>query len=232
MSRRKILLLKCLVWVGCLAPLGRLVFRALTDRLTANPIEFITLSTGTWTLIFLLVTLSITPLRRLTGQAWLIRFRRLIGLFAFFYGFLHFMTYICLDKFFDLADMVKDVIKRPFITAGFVAFLLLIPLAATSTAGAIHKLGGSRWRLLHRAIYVSAVLAVIHFWWKVKADTQQPRIYAAILAILLLYRVAVWLVRRARSIRSAPEVPASTDMEHDRGTGSQRIVPFNQKPRP
>ena len=205
MTKRKIRLLKCLVWAGCLAPLARLLVRALTGRLTANPIEFITLSTGTWTLVFLLVTLSVTPLRRLTGRAWLIKFRRLIGLFAFFYGCLHFLIYIWLDKFFDVSDMVKDVIKRPFITAGFFAFLLLIPLAATSTAGAIRRLGGSRWQLLHRAIYVSAASAVIHFWWKVKADTRQPRIYASILAVLLLYRVAAWLVRRSRNSRPVLE---------------------------
>jgi sulfoxide reductase heme-binding subunit YedZ len=220
MTKRKVRLLKCLVWAGCLAPLARLLVRALTGRLTANPIEFITLSTGTWTLIFLLVTLSVTPLRRLTGRAWLIKFRRLIGLFAFFYGCLHFMTYIWLDKFFDVSDMVKDVIKRPFITAGFFAFLLLIPLAATSTAGAIRRLGGSRWQLLHRAIYVSAASAVIHFWWKVKADTRQPRIYASMLAVLLLVRVAAWLVRRSRNSRPVLEVSAPTGAGPGRRTES------------
>ena len=182
--------------------------------MTANPIEFITLSTGTWTLIFLIVTLCITPLRQVTGLAWLIKFRRLIGLFAFFYGCLHFTTYIWLDKFFDLSDMVKDVAKRPFITAGFLAFLLLIPLAATSTAGAIRRLGGSRWQLLHRIVYLSALLAVIHFWWKVKADTRQPRIYASLLAVLLLYRVAAWLLRRRSRL-----VPEGTGPAADAGPG-------------
>jgi sulfoxide reductase heme-binding subunit YedZ len=195
-TKRKILALKLMLWTACLAPLGRLVYRGLMGRLTANPIEFITLSTGTWTLVFLLVTLSITPLRKLTGLAWLIKFRRLIGLFAFFYAFLHFITYIWLDKFFDFSDMVKDVIKRPFITAGFFAFLLLIPLAATSTTSAIRKLGGRNWQLLHRAIYLSAAAAVVHFWWKVKADTREPAIYAAVLGVLLLYRVAAWGLRR------------------------------------
>ncbi len=199
MTKRKLLLLKCLVWVACLAPLCRLVYRGFAGRLTANPIEFITLSTGTWTLVFILVTLSITPLRKFTGLAWLIKFRRLIGLFAFFYAGLHFMIYVWLDKFFDLSDMVKDVIKRPFITAGFFAFLLLIPLAATSTAMAIRKMGGRNWQQLHRIIYLSAASAVVHFWWKVKADTRQPMIYATILSVLLLYRVAAWgLRRRAR----------------------------------
>jgi sulfoxide reductase heme-binding subunit YedZ len=173
-------------------PLARLIWKGLHDGLGANPIEFITLSTGTWTLVFLLATLAITPLRKLTGQAWLIRFRRLIGLFAFFYAALHFTTYIWLDKFFDFSEMLKDVAKRPFITAGFTAFLLLIPLAATSTAGSIRRLGGRNWQLLHRLIYVSALSAVVHFWWKVKADTRQPAIYAAILAVLLGCRIIVW----------------------------------------
>jgi len=188
-TRRRILILKCLVWAACLAPAGRLVFRGAAGRLTANPIEFITLSTGTWTLVFLLATLSVTPLRKLTGLSWLIRFRRLIGLFAFFYGCLHFTAYVWLDKFFDIPEMVKDVLKRPFITAGFCAFLLLIPLAATSTAGSIRRLGGRNWQLLHRAIYLSAVCAVVHFWWKVKADVREPAIYAAVLVALLLLRV-------------------------------------------
>lgn len=192
MNDRRVLLLKVVVWWACLAPLGRLVYKGLARSLGANPIEFITLSTGTWTLVFLLVTLSITPLRKLTGQPWLIRLRRLIGLFAFFYACLHFTTFIWLDKFFDVADMVKDVIKRPFITVGFLAFVLLIPLAATSTTWAIRKMGGRRWQMLHRLIYVSGTAAVIHFWWKVKADVREPAIYAAILGALLLYRIVVW----------------------------------------
>ncbi len=194
-TRGKIIALKWAVWAGCLAPLGRLIVRAVEGRLTANPIEFITLSTGTWTLVLLMATLSITPLRRLTGLAWLIRFRRLIGLFAFFYVSLHFLTYVWLDKFFDLGDMVKDVARRPFITAGFSAFLLLIPLAFTSTAASIRRLGGRYWQRLHRAIYISAAAGVVHFWWKVKADTRQPKIYAAILAVLLGYRAWAWLMR-------------------------------------
>ena len=205
MTKRKILILKCLVWIACLAPFGRLVYRGLTGRLTANPIEFITLSTGTWTLVFILVTLSVTPLRKLTGLAWLIKFRRLIGLFAFFYACLHFMTFVWLDKFFDVSEMIKDVIKRPFITAGFTAFLLLIPLAATSTSWAIRKMGGQNWQQLHRIIYLSAAAAVVHFWWKVKADTRQPLIYATILSVLLLYRVAVWGLRR-RNQKATPKI--------------------------
>jgi methionine sulfoxide reductase heme-binding subunit len=208
MSRRNILLLKTTVWIGCLVPLGRLTYKGLTGGLGANPIEFITLSTGTWTLIFLLATLSITPLRKLTRQSWLIRIRRLIGLFAFFYASLHFTTYIWLDKFFDLQEMVADVMKRRFITAGFLAFTLLVPLAVTSTTWAVRKLGGKNWQRLHRLIYLSAVSAVIHFWWKVKADVREPAIYAAILAGLLLLRLAMTAREKyrnpSRRLKSGP----------------------------
>ena len=206
MTRKTIAIAKTFIWVACLTPLLRLGWKGLTGGLGANPIEFITLSTGTWTLVFLLATLAITPLRRLSGQSWLIRFRRLVGLFAFFYGVLHFITYVWLDKFFDVQDMIKDVAKRPFITAGFLAFLLLVPLAATSTAGAIRWMGGRRWQLLHRLIYVSGISAVVHFWWKVKADVRKPAIYAAVLGILLGLRLVFWIYARlsnpgARSTR-------------------------------
>jgi sulfoxide reductase heme-binding subunit YedZ len=193
-------LIKALIWAACLMPLARLGYKALTGGLTANPIEFITLSTGTWTLVFILATLSITPLRQVTGWNRLIKLRRLIGLFAFFYGILHFTTYIWLDKFFDLNDMARDVLKRPFITAGFCAFVLMIPLAATSTARAIRKMGGRKWLLLHRLIYVSGIAAVVHFWWKVKADTHQPKIYAAVLIVLLGWRIMDSLIRRQASV--------------------------------
>jgi sulfoxide reductase heme-binding subunit YedZ len=182
--------------MACLTPLLRLGWKGLGRGLGANPIEFITLSTGTWTLVFLLATLAITPLRRMTGQSWLTRLRRLVGLFAFFYGVLHFLTYVWLDKFFDVRDMIKDVAKRPFITAGFLAFLLLVPLAATSTAGAIRWMGGRRWQLLHRLIYVSGISAVVHFWWKVKADVRKPAIYAVVLGILLGLRTIFWVHAR------------------------------------
>jgi sulfoxide reductase heme-binding subunit YedZ len=189
MTRKTIAVVKSIIWVACLAPLFRLIWKGLAGSLGANPIEFITLSTGTWTLVCLLTTLAITPLRRMTGQSWLIRLRRLVGLFAFFYGTLHFITYVWLDKFFDVPGMIKDVVKRPFITAGFLAFLLLIPLAVTSTAGAIRWMGGRKWKLLHRLIYISGVSAVVHFWWKVKADVREPAIYAAVLAVLLGIRL-------------------------------------------
>jgi methionine sulfoxide reductase heme-binding subunit len=188
----KIRLLKIMVFLGCLVPLGRLGWKAYRGMLGANPIEVITHSTGDWTIILLLVTLSITPLRRFTGQLWLIRLRRMIGLFAFFYGCLHFTTYIWLDKFFDWHEMLVDIGKRRFITVGFLGFVLLIPLAVTSTAGWIRRLGGRRWQRLHQLIYVTAVAGVIHYIWLVKADLRKPLQYAAILAVLLGYRVAVW----------------------------------------
>ncbi len=205
MSRRNLAIVKAAIWLCCLAPLCRLAIRGFTSGLGANPIEFITLSTGTWTLVFLLCTLGVTPLRKITGLNWTIRLRRLIGLFAFFYALLHFTTYVWLDKFFDLADMAKDVVKRPFITAGFSAFMLLIPLAATSNRWAIRSLG-ARWQLLHRLVYISAVAAVIHYWWKVKADTRIPEIYASVLGVLLLYRLCSALFQgRAAPVRRVQE---------------------------
>jgi len=180
---------KTAVWICCLAPLARLVWLGFHDGLTANPIEFITLSTGTWTLNFLMASLAITPARRLTGWNWLIRYRRTIGLFAFFWASMHFVTYIWLDKFFDIGEMIRDVVKRRFITAGLTAFLLMIPLALTSTRAAIRRMGGRNWQRLHRLVYFSAVAAVVHFWWKVKADTREPAIYATLLVALMLLRV-------------------------------------------
>lgn len=184
-------LAKPLLFLACLIPLGRLIVFALTDGLGANPIEFITRSTGTWTLVLLLTTLSITPLRRLTSQARLMRFRRMLGLFAFFYACLHFTTYIWWDQFFDWAGIVKDVVKRPFITIGFAAFLLLIPLAVTSTNAMMRRLG-RRWQSLHRAVYFIAVAGVVHYWWLVKKDITQPAIYGLVLALLLGYRFLGW----------------------------------------
>ena len=183
--------LKPLVFLACLIPLGRLGWKALNAGLGANPIQVITWSTGTWTLVFLLVTLSITPVRKLTKQYWLIQFRRMFGLFAFFYDCLHFTTYIWLDQFFDWHGITKDVAKRPFITVGFTAFVLLIPLALTSTQASIRRLG-KRWQRIHQLIYVTAVLGIIHYIWLVKKDIRKPVIYASILGVLLAYRLVVW----------------------------------------
>ncbi len=186
--------LKLAIFPACLAPLARLFWRAATANLGANPIEAITHSTGDWTLILLLVTLAFTPLRKLTGQLWLIGLRRMIGLFAFFYGCLHFLTYIWLDQGFNLHSMAKDVYKRPFITLGFTAFVLLIPLAVTSTRKMIQRLGGRRWQWLHRLIYVTATVAIVHFTWAMKKDIHRPIKYGIVLSVLLGYRVVVWAV--------------------------------------
>ena len=187
---------KVVVFLLCLAPLGLLGWRALHDGLTANPIEFITHTTGDWTLRFLIITLCITPFRKLLGLPELIRFRRMLGLFAFFYACLHFTTFIWLDKFFDLPEMWKDIAKRKYITVGFAAFLLLIPLAITSTAGWIRRLGGKRWQMLHRLIYFSAAFGVIHYYWLVKSAVLRPLTYGAIVASLLLWRLVNSLLKK------------------------------------
>ncbi len=187
---------KALAFAACLAPIFLLAWRAYTQHLTANPIEFITRFTGTWTLRFVVFTLAVTPLRKLLGMPDLIRFRRMIGLFAFFYGTLHLITYIWLDKFFDTGEIWRDVLKRPFITAGFTAFVLMLPLAATSTAGWIRRMGGKRWQLLHRLVYVTGIAGVIHYYWLVKSDIREPAFYGALVGVLLLYRAAVAIRNR------------------------------------
>jgi sulfoxide reductase heme-binding subunit YedZ len=193
--------LKVVIWLLCLTPLGILTLEFVQDRLGANPIERITHLTGFFGLTFLVVTLAITPLRRLSGWNSAIKLRRLIGLFGFFYVCLHFLTYLILDHFFDWRTIVEDIVERPYITVGFTALLLLIPLAFTSTRGWIRRLG-KRWQMLHRLVYVAAGLGVLHFFWKEKADTREPLIFAGVLAILLLFRVPVLLKRRAA--RRAP----------------------------
>lgn len=203
--------LKVAVFLFCLVPLALLSWNAYRGELGANPIEKITHSTGDWTLIFLLLTLAVTPLRKLTSQPWLIRFRRMLGLFAFFYGSLHLMTYVWLDKFFDVHEMLTDIAKRKFITAGMTAFFLMIPLAITSTTGWIRRLGGRNWNLLHRLIYFSAIAGVVHYIWLVKADVRKPLQYAFVLALLLGYRAVAWaLPKAARGARSRIESPRET----------------------
>ena len=190
----------------CLVPLTLLAVDGYRDRLGANPIEVITHSTGTWTLVFLLITLGVTPLRRITGINALIKLRRMLGLFAFFYACLHFVTYFWLDQFFDWPAIVKDVIKRPFITVGFSAFVLLLPLAATSTNRMMRWMGGRRWQLLHRLVYVIAIGGVAHYLWLVKKDITQPLIYAAVLSLLLGYRL---FYRWRSSLARTPSRPLS-----------------------
>ncbi len=195
-SHRAIVAMKVAVWVLCLLPLALLGLKFAQDGLGANPIEVITHATGDWTMRLLLTTLAITPIRKLTGRLWLIRFRRLLGLFAIFYGVLHFITYIWLDKFFDIREMLADVAKRLFITVGLLGFALMIPLALTSTQWAIRKLK-KRWQLVHRLIYASAIAGVVHYWWLVKADITLPAVYAVILGVLLLYRLVQRLIPTA-----------------------------------
>lgn len=179
---------KPVVWILCLAPFALLIYDGFTDNLTANPIEKITNHTGIWTLRLIVAGLAITPLRWLTGLNQLVNYRRLVGLFAFFYGCLHFTTFFFFDHQFDFAGMWQDVVKRPYITAGFVAFVLMIPLAVTSTTGWIRRMGGKKWNLLHKLIYITALAAVLHYFWKVKLDATYPVYYGLGVAALLGFR--------------------------------------------
>jgi sulfoxide reductase heme-binding subunit YedZ len=185
--RRRVI--KPVVWLLCLTPLALLVYDGFTDNLTANPIEKITNTTGIWTLRLIVATLAITPLRWASGLNQLINYRRLIGLFAFFYACLHFTTFFLFDHQFDFAAMLKDVKERPYITVGFIAFVLMIPLAITSTTGWIRRMGGKKWNLLHKLIYVTALAAVLHYFWKVKLDATYPVYYGILVAVLLGFRV-------------------------------------------
>lgn len=211
--------LKAPVFLLCLGPTFVLTWKGFHDGLGANPIDVITRTTGRWTLTFLLITLSVTPVRKLSGLTWLIRFRRMLGLFAFFYGSLHLMTYVWLDKFFDVHAalpniatsrfitawfhaMLQDIAKRRFITAGMTAWALMLPLALTSTTGWIRRMGGKRWQRLHRLIYFSAAAGVVHFIWLVKADLRRPLTYGAVLTALLTYRLIAWVVARVRARRT------------------------------
>jgi sulfoxide reductase heme-binding subunit YedZ len=200
---------KVFVFLVCLGPVFSLTLKAFTGGLGANPVEYIQLSTGEWTLRFLAFTLCITPLRKMLNLPDLIRFRRMLGLFAFFYVCLHFLTYLGPDQSFDLSAMWKDVYKRPFITAGFLGFLLLLPLALTSTAGWIRRLGGKNWQMLHRLIYLAAIAGVIHYTWKVKSDYRAPAFYALVFAVLLLWRLFDWLAKKRSKAPAREAVVAS-----------------------
>ena len=195
--------IKILVFAASLIPAARLVVGLFTGGLGANPVEHITHTTGTFALVFLMITLAVTPLRRIARYGSLIRLRRMLGLFAFFYTVLHLSTFVVLDHFFDPAAILQDVFKRPYITAGTVGFLLMVPLAATSTTGMIRRLGGHRWQQLHRLVYFSAIAGVVHFLWLVKADLREPLIFATVLAVLLGYRIAVWRNAPWRKKRAA-----------------------------
>ena len=183
---------KALVFLACFIPVALLAWDYHKDALGPNPVENITHTTGDWSIHFLLITLAITPLRKLLRLPALIVFRRMLGLYAFFYACLHLLTYVWLDQSFDWPALWKDLYKRPFIMAGFTAWLLMVPLALTSTAWAIRKLSGKRWQMLHRLIYFSALAGVIHFYWLVKSDVTRPLLYGAILLVLMLYRTVIW----------------------------------------
>lgn len=193
-------LYKPAVFLAALTPFLWLAYRAYQGNLGINPAETLQLDTGGWALNFLITTLAITPIRRLTGWNRLIQYRRMLGLFAFFYASLHFLTYLVLDQYFAFGEMLRDVAKRPFITAGFLAFVLMIPLALTSTKGWIRRLG-RRWQMLHRLIYVSGVAAAIHYVWKVKVAVGLPVYYAIVMALLLGFRVA-WRLKSAKSLKA------------------------------
>ncbi|MCL5669583.1 MAG: protein-methionine-sulfoxide reductase heme-binding subunit MsrQ [Gammaproteobacteria bacterium] len=195
---------KPLVFAACLIPLAWLILLALTNQLGANPIEKFTRGLGDWALRLLLITLCVTPLRKLMGWNGLIKLRRMLGLFAFFYVCLHFLSYLVLDQFFAWDEIVKDIIKRPFITVGFIGFVLLIPLAITSTNNMVKRLGGERWRQLHRLVYLIGITGVLHYFWMVKADLRQPLWYAVALTLLLGYRL--WLNVASRDTRRSGRV--------------------------
>lgn len=207
-----------LVFVICLLPLGWLVWAAVEGRLGANPVEAVIHGTGEFGLRLLLATLAVTPLRRLTGWTWLIRLRRMLGLFAFLYASLHLLAYLWLDQFFDWRAIFEDILRRPYISVGFAALVLMVPLAVTSTTGWVRRLG-ARWRQLHRLVYPIACLAVLHFLWLVKADLLRPGIYAAVLAVLLLARLPLHLLvpwhaptdqASTRTVRHRPRRDATT----------------------
>ena len=196
---------KPIVWIVCLAPFALLFYDGFTDNLTANPIEKVTNTTGIWTLRFIVATLAITPLRWLTGINQLVNYRRLIGLFAFFYGTIHFTIYVVTTFFiegfsnFDASGLGVDLVKRPYITAGFVAFVLMIPLAITSTTGWIRRMGGRNWNRLHKLIYITALAAVLHYFWKVKLDATYPVYYGIGVGVLLGFRAWRHFAKRRAS---------------------------------
>lgn len=203
---RQLTAIKSVAFVLALVPFFALVYLVATDQLV-EPLQYITRNTGSWTLYFLCITLAVTPLRRLSGWNWLLKLRRMMGLYAFFYALLHFTTFLWFDHFFDVQEMLKDVVKRPFITVGFIAFVLLVPLAVTSTNGMVRRLGGKRWQLLHKLVYVIAPLGILHFWWMRagKHDFNKPILFGLI--VLVLLGIRVWWARSKASATSAAVAP-------------------------
>ncbi len=205
LTEKRIRWIKVLVFCAGLYPFARWIVLGLTQQFGVNPVEFLTRSSGLWTLVLLCVTLAMTPLRRLTGIPQWIRLRRMLGLFAFFYGAIHFTTYFWFDQWFDLHAIWRDVLKRPFITVGFSAFVLMTSLALTSPRAVVRRMGGKRWQVLHRSIYAIAVLAILHFWWMKagKHDLALPKLYGTIIAVLLGIRVVYALLQRAKASAAA-----------------------------
>jgi sulfoxide reductase heme-binding subunit YedZ len=218
---------KALMFVICLVPLGWLAWRAWHENLTANPIEYITHFTGDWTIRFIVFMLAVSPLRRLLGLPDLIRFRRMLGLYTFFYGSLHFLTWFWLDKYFDLHDIAQDVVKRKFITVGFLGLLLMLPLAITSTKGWIRRLGANRWQWLHRLVYVAAIAGVVHYCWLVKSDIRLPAFYGVIVALLLASRL--FGLRTSRSEKTT-SLKISSIMRQTEDTVTLRFLLSGGKP--
>jgi methionine sulfoxide reductase heme-binding subunit len=208
-THRTRIVLKVLVWLGCLGPLATLLYWLGRDDLTANPISFVTNTLGEWTFRLLLASLAMTPLRIVTGLSWPVTLRRLLGLFAFFYASLHFLVWIVVDHFFDWPEMATDIVKRPYITVGMSALLALVPLAITSTTGMVKRLGGQRWRRLHRLAYVAGILASLHFVWLAKVGRTDPYVYVSVLVVLLGIRGGDAL-RRAIAKHRPPSATVST----------------------
>jgi len=215
--------LRVALFLICLVPFAQLIYNAFTDNLGANPIDTITRHTGSWALIFLLVTLSVTPVRKLFAWNGLVSYRRMLGLFAFFYAVLHFTTFLVLDHFFDFNAILKDIMKRPYITVGFTGFVLMIPLAITSTTGMIRRLG-KRWQQLHRLVYLTATAGVIHFYWLVKADIRRPAQYGFVLALVLGYR----LLASARAAVSRPSASARIKVRSNESSTSRPSAPVRE----
>lgn len=196
---------KVVIFLNALVPLALLLWDVYRKRVGANPVEFMTRTTGMLTLIFLMITLALTPARKVTGANWLVKFRRMLGLYAFFYGALHLITYVWFDRFFNLRSVVSDVVQRPFIAIGMTAFFLMMPLAITSTNQMIKRLGGKRWAKLHRLVYLAGIAGVVHFWMLVKSDTRLPLTFAFILFLLLGYRLLVRIDDRQQAVARAAD---------------------------
>jgi methionine sulfoxide reductase heme-binding subunit len=201
---------KVSLFIACLIPAALLVWRGFEGRLTANPVEYIEHTTGDWAIRFLLITLGITPFRKILNQPLLTRFRRMLGLFAFFYTFVHLMMYLIFDQIFDLAGIWADVMKRPYITVGTAGLLMMIPLAVTSTAAMVRRMGPKRWQLLHRLVYFSTLAGIIHFYWLRKSDVREPLMYGGILTLLMLFRMRIWLSKGPASKSPSKPQPATT----------------------